>query len=138
MADEQNPEKKIIIDEDWKAQVQAEKEAAQHQEAAERPAQEQPLPPPDLTFLASTLYLQGMVSLGLLPNPLQDKPAVQLNQAKHATDSLQVLFDKTAGNRTREETEAIDNMLHELRLAYVAVQAQVSKTGTPLPPGEVG
>ncbi|MEN6450163.1 MAG: hypothetical protein ABFC96_06710, partial [Thermoguttaceae bacterium] len=68
--DPNQPEKKIIIDEDWKSQVQAEKEAARQAEAGEKPAGEKPaaqpspgpgasLPPPDLTFLIGTLYLQG-------------------------------------------------------------------------------
>jgi len=124
MANEPEPEKQIIIDENWKAQVQAEKEAAQHEVQPGQPAAEHPLPPPDLIFIASTLYLQGMVSLGLLPNPLQERPSVQLHQAKHSIDALEVLFDKTSGNRTPEETESLDTMLHELRLAYVGVQGQ--------------
>ena len=32
-----NPEKKLIIDEDWKSQVEAEKEAARHAREAEKP-----------------------------------------------------------------------------------------------------
>ena len=123
MTDEpQSQEKKIIIDEDWKTQVQAEKESARRQEDAKPSGEGQRLPPADLTFLASTLYLQGMVSLGLIPNPIADKPKVQLDQAQHSIDTLQVLYDKTAGNRTPEETAALDHMLHELRLAFLAVR----------------
>ena len=123
MTDEpQSQEKKIIIDEDWKTQVQAEKESARRQEDAKPSGEGQRLPPADLTFLASTLYLQGMVSLGLIPNPIADKPRVQLDQAQHSIDTLQVLYDKTAGNRTPEETAAMDHMLHELRLAFHAVR----------------
>ena len=84
-------------------------------------ASDRELPPPDLIFLASTLYLQAMVSLGLLPNPVSNEPKVNLPQAKHAIDTLQVLFDKTAGNRTPEETAALDAMLHELHMSYLAV-----------------
>ncbi len=126
-----DPEKKIFVDEDWKSKVQAEKEAAgQTQESqpdgpAEAPADAAgPLPPPNLTFLASSLYLQGMVSLGLLPGPTSDKPQVNLPQAKHAIDTLQMLQEKTEGNRTEDETREIETMLHELRLSYVAVQQQ--------------
>jgi hypothetical protein len=125
----QSGEKKIIIDEDWKSQVEAERRAAQQPTAQPAPAAEpvpaaeaaeRELPPPDLIFLASTLYLQAMVSLGLLPNPVSNEPKVHLVQAAHAIDTLQVLFDKTAGNRTPEETDALDAMLHELRMSFLA------------------
>lgn len=130
MPDEEEPkEKKIIVDEDWKSQVEAEKEAAGKEEEAkvsappEPPADaDRPLPPPNLTSLASGLYLQGTVALGLLPNPLSDKPEVRINQAKHMIDTLELLYEKSEGNRTPEETNELDTMLHELRLAYVSVQ----------------
>ncbi len=123
--DQDNGKKKIIIDEDWKSQVQAEKEAArngQQQTPADQQAQSaEALPPPTLGFLASTLYLQGAIALGLLPNPISDKPTVQLNQARHAIDLLLMLQEKTEGNRTPEETDEIENMIHQLRLAYITV-----------------
>ena len=126
MSDEPKPEKKIIIDEDWKSQVEAEKEAASRQPESADNAQAEspagPLPPPDLTFLASSLYLQGMISLGLLPNPATDKPEAHLPQARHTIDMLQMLKEKTEGNRTDDETTELEKILHELRMAYVAVQ----------------
>ena len=77
------------------------------------------LPPPSLTYLASTLYLQGAIGLGLLPNPVSGKSELQLPHAKHAIDTLQVLQEKTEGNRTPEESEEIEAMLHQLRMAFV-------------------
>jgi hypothetical protein len=119
--------KKIIIDEDWKSQVQAEKEAERlkqpqgqaHEQAA---GSEAPLPPPTLSFLAGTLYLQGAIAMGLLPNPVSDKqPAVRIDQARHAIELLTMLQQKTEGNRTLEESEEIEGMLHQLRLAFITV-----------------
>ena len=121
-------DKTIIVDEDWKTRVEAEKEAARREQQsasspqAKSPDPAGPLPPPDLTVLASSLYLQGMVALGLLPSPGSDKPEVYLDQARHTVDTLQMLEDKTEGHRTPEESKEIDRMLHELRLAYVEVQ----------------
>ncbi len=129
MTDQPEPEdKKIIVDEDWKNTVEAEKEAAGKappaaESAASEPSpQADPLPPPNLTFLASSLYLQGLFALGLLPGPEADKPQLHLEQAKHSVDMLQMLYEKTEGNRTPEETKELDTMLHELRLSYLAVQ----------------
>jgi hypothetical protein len=124
-------EKKIIVDEDWKSQVEAEREAARHQDESAEPERPTPppdaagpLPPPNLTVLASSLYLQGMISLGLLPGPGSDQPEVHLDHAKHTIDTLEMLQEKTEGNRTPDESREMDRMLHEMRLAFVEVQAQ--------------
>ena len=137
-------EKKIIIDEDWKSQVEAEKEELQRkqqeQEAA-KPATETeagtsqpaddadvPLPPPSLEFLASSLGMQAMIAMGLVPNPLTGKPEVHLHQAKHFIDTVAMLEEKTEGNRTPEETAALGNLLHELRMTFVAVQRREAES----------
>jgi hypothetical protein len=116
-----NSEQKIIVDEDWKSQVEAERAAAQEKQAPEQPAASpQPVPPANLTFLIGTLYLQGAVALGLLPNPVSEKSEVQSEQARHAIDLLDMLNEKTEGNRTPEETEELEIALHQLRLAFVS------------------
>jgi len=133
MTDQPNPgEKKIIVDEDWKSRVDAEREATRQKTQAEptdRPdvAQEKPdvpLPEPSLSFLFGGMYLQGLVALGLLPNPATDQPEKNLPLARHTVDILDVLREKTEGNRTPEETKEIDTILHELRLAVVAAESQ--------------
>jgi len=73
-------------------------------------------------LLASGLYLQGMIALGLLPTPTSDEPEVHLEQAKHTIDTLDMLKQKTEGNRTEQESAEMEHILHELRLAYVAVK----------------
>ena len=132
MPDEpKNPEKKLIIDEDWKTQVEAEKEAALHGEEtpptdAEQPsaAARGPLPPANLSFLVGTFHLQAAIALGLIPNPMTKKAEVQLDRAKHSIDLLTVLQQKTEGNRTPEESNQIEATLNELRWAYVNVSEQ--------------
>src|SRR3989339_2128874 len=93
------PEKKIIIDEDWKAQVQAEKEKAAGQPlespAGAAQAESRPLPPPSLTLLATTLGMQTMMALGMMPDPAGGKAAVHLDQARHFIDTLAMLQEKT-------------------------------------------
>ena len=124
-----NPEKKLIVDEDWKSQVEAEKESARHINEGEKPAESRAsagaraaLPPANLTFLVSTLYLQGAIALGLLPNPVTNKAEMQLDQAKHSIDLLTMLQQKTEGNRTPEESSELEAALHELRLTYVSTK----------------
>lgn len=116
-------EKKIIVDEDWKAQVQAEKEAAQKAaaEAEQRKRHRGPLPPPSLTMLVDSLGMQAMMAMGLVPHPDTGKTEVDLDQAKHLIDTVELLLEKTQGNRTQDETAAMEDLLHQLRLGYVAV-----------------
>jgi hypothetical protein len=126
MSESDQPDKKIIVDEDWKSQVEAEREAARHP-ADDKPAETSsatspPLPPPSLTFLAGTLYYQAMVSLGLFPDPISGQPKLRLENARHTIDTLEILWEKTQGNRTDEESQALDAMLHELRMTFIAVQ----------------
>jgi hypothetical protein len=121
----ENPEKKIIVDEDWKAQVEREREEAARKAAGAepaRPAAATPnveLPSASLTSLASGLALQATALLGLFPESVTGKAEKNLPMAKHLIDSLEVLQQKTEGNRTPEETEDIEAMLHQLRMAYV-------------------
>jgi len=128
-------EKKIIIDEDWKARVEAEREALRRQEA-ERRAQgagaftpgQGPLPPPTLQSLIGTLGMQAMAAMGLIPNPLTGETETDLDAAKYLIDTLAMLEEKTQGNRTAEESETLANLLHELRLGYVTVRDRATKS----------
>ena len=130
---------KIFIDEDWKSQVQAEKEALDRQKAAQKPAtsatssppsaQSPPagdssrgeIPPATMAVLLTTLATQALVALGQVAHPSADTAEVRLDEAKHFIDTLEMLEQKTTGNRTPDETRLFDNLLHELRLTYVAV-----------------
>jgi len=128
-------EKKIIIDEDWKSQVQAEKEAMARKSppetsaetSAEKPAAapHEPigvLPEPTLADLCTMLGAQAMVALSAYADPNEGRKPEQLEQAKYIIDMLAVLESKTQGNRTPEEIALFSNTLHELRMAYMAVQ----------------
>ncbi len=128
MPDEPPPEPpKIIIDEDWKTRVEREKEALRRGEvppqdapAGAGPEPEEPLPEPSLAVLATSLAMQAMVALGFMPNPMTGKAEQHLDHARHAIDMLAMLQEKTQGNRTPEESLVLENLLHELRMGYVA------------------
>lgn len=134
---------KIVVDEDWKSRVEAEKQAYRAAEQSQagrqagtapaegppRPADHDPvLPKPTLEFLVSTLALQTSVALGMMPDPLTGQRQVRLNQARHFIDTIEMLYEKTAGNRTQDETDAMEDVLHELRLDYVTVAERVKAT----------
>ncbi len=117
-------EKKIIIDEDWKSQVQAEKEAAAQQPSTSAaPAGEPQMPPASLEILITTLVTEAMISLGQIPHPHSGEAVFQPQQAKYLIDTIEVLREKTQGNVTPDETQMMDQLLHQLRLAYVQLTA---------------
>lgn len=86
-----------------------------------------PLPEPSLLTLASSITTQAMVSMGIFPHPLTGKSEFMLHQAKHLIDTVELIFEKTAGNRTDEESKTLENMLHELRMLYIAAQNEKAK-----------
>lgn len=126
MPDQPQPqaEKRIIVDEDWKSQVQAEKEELKRKgeaKASGLEAEDQPtaFPPASLSVLLTSLGMQAMMALGLITPTGSPASKPRLGEAKHLIDTLAVLEEKTAGNRTPEESALLENLLHELRLSYV-------------------
>lgn len=119
-------EKKIFIDEDWKSQVEAEKEALAH-EPEKDPAQPtfpNDMPPASFEMLVTTFASEAMVALGQIPNPFTNEHTISWEHAKYAIDMLQVLQDKTAGNLSPDEAAMLDTLLHQLRLAFVTLQQE--------------
>ncbi|HVT28446.1 MAG TPA: DUF1844 domain-containing protein [Lacipirellulaceae bacterium] len=119
-------EKKIIIDEDWKSQVQAEREQAAKSkptEAAKETASEEildpPMPPASLELLLTTLATEALVAMGQVPHPVTGKSQTQRNQAKFLIDTVDVLREKTKGNLTTSEQQVLDSLLHQLRMVFI-------------------
>jgi hypothetical protein len=128
MSNDQEP--KIFIDEDWKAQVQREKEEAA-KKAAEAPV-EVPAPSaapapgaPDhekvsFSTIVSVFSMQAMLALGLFPEQQQgEKVMVDLVGAKHLIDMMLVLRDKTKGNLSPEEQGLLTQTISEMQQAFV-------------------
>ncbi len=127
--------KKIFIDEDWKSQVEAEKRALDEPKpAAADPSgaeqagagadpdfEDMEMPPASFDLLVTSLVSEAMIALGQMPHPLTGKAGVQRHQAKYLIDMIAVLKEKTVGNIPAEETGALEDVLHQLRMAFVAV-----------------
>lgn len=126
---------KIIVDEDWKTRVQAEREAATGPAAEGQTPPQQPdrkteadeagqIPEASFSVLATTLATQTLVALGQAPLPGEEKTTVNLPFAKHCIDTLDVLEQKTKGNLTPHETQLLSQFLYQLRMLYVSVKNQ--------------
>ncbi len=131
MAQDEKKEKKIIVDEDWKAQAQKEKdvlvaqEKTEHEKAehekAEQEKQRPPLPPADFAGLVNTFTTQAFFALGVLRTKEDKDIPADLDLAKYNIDMLEVLGDKTSGNISDDEKKMLEDTLHQLRMAFVQV-----------------
>lgn len=127
-------EKKIIIDEDWKSRVAAEKEALSREqgepsvgdggEAAPEATSSMPLPPASFEMLVTTLATEAMIGLGQIPHPMTGKVHAEFAQARYAIDMLEMIAEKTNGNLTPGEDRGLRDLLHQLRMAFLAAQSQ--------------
>jgi len=136
---------KIIVDDDWKAQAQAEKEKLAkevEQETAAPPGAEargagrgapRELPPASFTTLVSFLVTQTFLALGGMEDPKTKRRYVDLDLAKHHIDTLVVLEEKTKGNLADDEKQLLDQGLYECRMQYVNIAQRVTT-----PPGARG
>ena len=175
------PEKKIIVDEDWKQQVEREREelrardsnqesdssssgdaantsgkaASAHEQDAssggsssggssgQTPTGKEPaaevghqsneanqasvstdeLPPASMEQIISMLASSAMVYLGQMPDPIENKPVVNLPLARHYIDMLDVISEKTNGNLTSDETAMLQTVTYQLRMAFVSASS---------------
>jgi hypothetical protein len=148
MADE---ERKIFIDEDWKAQVQREKEEARRKAEADRDAQsvapqassaipgagsahaEPGADGEDLqegsTFLGlvSSLAAQTMYALGAIAPQGAKEVMVDLDFAQYNLELLAMLKEKTQGNLSPEEAGQLTTALAELQRLYLSVVQQLQE-----------
>lgn len=124
----------IVVDEDWKAQAEAEKEKLAEQEETEAaggapaggPAgaagaarEARSLPPASFAALVTSIVTQIMFALGAIEDPQTKRRYRDLALAKHNIDMLAVLEAKTKGNLTEEEKRLLDQALYEVRMQYV-------------------
>jgi hypothetical protein len=120
-------EKKIIVDDDWKAEARREKERLAAE--GEHPG---PLPAPNFAELVNLVVMQAMAGLGLLPGPAGERIPPNLEIAKHFIDMLQVLEDRTQNNLTPAEKTLLDQVLYEMRMSFVQLAGGAAPPGSPV------
>jgi hypothetical protein len=108
-------EKNKQVDESWKEAAEKEKQAAKQDDS-----EAMKMPSPTFSFFITTLALQAAIAMGQLENPSTDKKEENLPQAKFIIDTLDILKEKTQGNLTKDEETAIQNILYELKMSYIA------------------
>jgi len=101
------------VDENWKQNVEKEKVSSKEKGEFVPPVA-------DFKFFITTLTLQASIALGHMANPATQKIEKDPAQAKFLIDTLDMLAEKTKGNLTKEEADLLENLLYELRVAYLA------------------
>jgi hypothetical protein len=89
----------------------------------------------EMTFekLVASLYMTALMQLGLMHEEGR-RPVADLVGARQTIDTLGLLDEKTRGNLTAAEQNLLEHSLYELRMAFVEVTNQFTKT----PPGGEG
>ncbi len=72
-----------------------------------------------LMILIMNFQSAAMIGMGKIKNPLTDKLARNLDDAKFAIDMLNMLSNKTKGNLNKDEETLLQKVLTELRLNYI-------------------
>jgi hypothetical protein len=86
---------------------------------------------PDLQAIFMMFVSSALINLGVAADPVTGGRRVDMEQARGAIDALLLLRDKTAGNRTDEESQFLEQIVYDLQMWYV----RVTTPGDAQPPG---
>ncbi len=92
---------------------------AQAQDKEPSKASSAPPLPPDFASFVVSLSHAALYHLGQVPDPNSGETTTDMGMARHTIDTIAMLQEKTKGNLSTEEKQLIDNVLTELRLAFV-------------------
>ena len=76
----------------------------------------------DLTTFFLSISSAAFMGLGIRPPGYPGEAKVDLELARQNINLLELMADKTKGNRTADEDRLIDQLLFETRLRFVEVQ----------------
>ena len=63
----------------------------------------------------------ALIGLGEAPDPATGERRLDLRQARDAIETLRLLRDKTAGNRTEPESGLLEELLYDVQMRYVRI-----------------
>lgn len=73
--------------------------------------------------LVLSLSTSALLHLGVAPEPTDTaRPETNLPLARQTIDILEILREKTRGNLDESESRLLEQVLHDLRLRYVAAR----------------
>ncbi len=92
--------------------------------------EESRLPEPSFEALVAGLATQALLSMGALKPPPGHDVRVDLDHARFTIELLRVLRERTKGNLSPEEESAVEELLHDLRMRFVAATKDAPPAGS--------
>lgn len=86
-----------------------------------------------------SFYMSALIQMGAIRQD-NEQPRIDIIGARQTIDSLNVLQEKTKGNLTDREKTLLQNVLFELRMAWIEITNAVATSATKpgaTPPGAV-
>lgn len=82
----------------------------------------------EMTFerLVQSLYVTAMLQLGMMHRE-GENPQPDIIGARQTIDTLAVMKDKTKGNLTKSEENLLQNVLFELRMAFLEITNAITR-----------
>jgi len=98
-----------------------------------------PQTPLEMSFerVIESFYMSALIQMGAIRQD-NEPPRVDIIGARQTIDSLSVLQEKTKGNLTDREKTLLQNVLFELRMAFIEITNAVATSATKpgaMPPG---
>jgi hypothetical protein len=87
--------------------------------------------PLEMTFerVIESFYMSALIQMGAIRQE-NEQPRVDIIGARQTIDSLTVLQEKTRGNLTDREKTLLQNVLFELRMAWIEITNAVATSAT--------
>jgi hypothetical protein len=91
---------------------------------------------PEMTFerLVESFYMTALLQLGAIRQE-GDPPAVDIMGARQTIDSLNILQEKTKSNLSEREQTLLQNVLFELRMAWIEITNALATAAAKPPAG---
>lgn len=79
----------------------------------------------DLTTFFLSISSAAYMGLGIVPAGENEETQIDLEMARQNIDLLELMFEKTRGNRTPEEELLIEQLLFETRMKFLEKQREL-------------
>jgi hypothetical protein len=94
---------------------------------------------PEMTFdkVIESLYMSALIQMGAIRQEGETQPQIDIIGARQTIDSLTVLQEKTKGNLDDREKTLMQNVLFELRMAWIELTNAIAARAANPPSGVV-
>ncbi len=94
---------------------------------------------PEMTFekVIESLYMSALIQMGAIRQDGETQPQIDIIGARQTIDSVTVLQEKTKGNLNERENTLLQNVLFELRMAWIELTNAIAARAANPPSGVV-